>query len=157
MAFCSIDLAKQRLPVTDAGVNYENVDIQNRIERAEAKVKTYLATQFDNATITGWNIVSDNVPDEVAELTADIAAAFMYQDFYGQSLTNGDTVGGGLFLNARKELERIANGEKEILVNTTEERISPIKPEIAVSTSNQERQYTQRDSDGEVGGTLANW
>lgn len=119
---------KERMGVAQTAKGYSDSDIGLRLIRAERRVRAHLQTYVASDVIGVWT--TDTVPDIVKAWTADLAAAFMFADFFGQSLRNSDERAGALYLNVEADLKALKKGEINV-VDTSGDDVSPAEDTIA--------------------------
>lgn len=128
----------ERLAFLTTGRNFDDDDLDERLERAETTLWGYLATQFSNATIAGWG---ESPPARVRELTCDFAAAYVLADFYSdQKLGDEDTDAGGLYAKAIQICKQMVKGEYEI-VDSSGAEVPVEEPQVETTIGSRTQKY----------------
>lgn len=135
----SIDEVKQRLGVAETAKGYEDVDIQDRIDRAEKRIKAKLQTTIDLDIIDGWD--EETIPPIVARWTADLAAAYVLSDYSGQELLDKLCKAGSLFRIVEDDLEAVRLGKMQI-VDTTNASVEQAVDLISSTTQDRTPHYS---------------
>lgn len=128
----------ERLVFLTTGRNFDDDDLDERMQRAEITLWGYLATQFANDTIAGWG---ESPPARVRELTCDFAAAYVLADFYSdQKLGDKDTDAGGLYAKAIQICKQMVKGEYEI-VDSSGQEVPLVEPGVETTIGSRTQTY----------------
>jgi hypothetical protein len=133
---------KQRLGVAETAKGYEDIDIQDRISRAQKRIKAKLQATISIDTTEGWD--ADTVPPIVAEWTADLAASYILSDYAGQALLDKMTLAGSLFSKVEIDLEAVRLGKLQI-VDTTNASVEPAVDVISSTTQDKTPHYSMNN------------
>ena len=145
----------ERFAFLTTGRNFDDTDIDERLERAESVLWGYLATQFANDTIAGWDA---SPPAEVRELTSDLAAAFVLADFYSdQKLKDEDTDAGGLYAGVMGICRQMVKGDYEIVLAGEEVPLEEPRVETTIGSRTQKYKMGNVGDDTLGDETLDQW
>lgn len=134
----TVPKVNERLAFLTTGRNFDDDDLDERLERAETTLWGYLATQFANDRIAAWD---ESPPAEVRELTCDLAAAYVLADFYSdQKIKNEDTDAGGLFAKVMGICKQMVKGEYEI-VDSSGEEVPLVEPGVETTIGSRTQTY----------------
>lgn len=140
-----------RLGVAETAIGWTAADIEERLLRAENRIRDHLATYITNATMDAWT--DKTVPDIVREWVANLAAAFILADFHGQVLgerRDGEKAG-DLFLTVETDLKKLKRGELTI-VDTAGDEVPAAEDRVESSTADRTPYHTlTHPKDGDWG------
>lgn len=108
--WAGLEDVKQRLGSANTAKGYLDTDIRYRIVRAEDRIRGQLQSYVSASVIAIW-IDEETVPRMVNEWVSDLAAAFMFADFFGQSLMDKGSQAGSLYLKVEDDLKKLRAGE----------------------------------------------
>ena len=101
---------QKRLGVAATAAGYDDSDIDDRIGRARTIMRAYLQATHSPDVIDAWT-TKKNTPPMVQEMCADLTAAYVLQDFFGQSIADKDSLAYGLCAGVMQKLEHIRTGK----------------------------------------------
>jgi len=113
---------EERLANTTSGKSYTSDDVESRLLRAEKEVRAKLQSYIASDTLGSWT--DTTVPEIVRSWVADLAAAFILSDYYGEGILDKQTHAGSLYGKVQKDLEDVRKGTLEV-VTKAGETVSP--------------------------------
>lgn len=123
---------EERLGVAETAKGYDSNDIQKRLNRAQEDLRGKLQAVISSSILDAWT-TEDNTPKVVRNLTADLAAAYCFADFFGDALLDKETKGGSLYGKVQSDLKKVRTGELNI-VDVSASDVSPAEDPIWSTT-----------------------
>jgi len=120
--WAGIDDVEERLANTVSGKGYESDDIENRLWRADKEIRAKLQSYIDSSVLESWS--EGVVPEIVKSWVADLAAAFILSDYYGEGLLDKQSHAGSLYGKVQSDLDSVRKGTLEV-VTEAGETVSP--------------------------------
>lgn len=119
MAIIWTTVPEAKEPLGDAQnlKGYDDTAVALRIERAQKFLKPYFVAATSSSTVASWDAVG-TTPQSVQVLTALLAAAYICQDYGGQSFENPDSKAGSLWGQVSDTLKAIADGTYTLIDST---------------------------------------
>lgn len=147
--WAKIDDVEERLANTTSARGYTGDDIESRLLRAEKEVRAKLQSYIAPATLEIWT--DTTVPEIVRSWVADLAAAFVLSDYYGEGLLDKTTHAGSLYGKVQKDLEDVRKGMLEV-VTKAGETVSPATDVIKSDKASRTPTFTMtHPSDSDFG------
>jgi len=141
----------------DVPKSYSNPEIQRRLERAQENLRTELQSVFGTSVIAAWKD-EKTTPEAVQNMTADLAAAYMFAEIFGQSYEDRESQACSFKRNVEKEMAKLRSGEKQI-VDQAGAEVAEAEDRLWSSTSSKNPRFSSNHpDDADFGdGTLDEW
>ena len=150
------DDVEERLPTTTSARSFTADDIQTRLQRAQDEVRVKLQAAISASILNSWTV--DTVPKMVKNWVSDLAGAFIFSDYYGESLLDKTSHAGALYGKVQNDLTDVQNGILQV-VDPSGDSVSPAADLIKSDKEGKTPFYTMNNpADSTFGdGSLDEW
>lgn len=86
--------------------------VEIRIARAEGSLRPIFTPMYGSTEVISW---ATTAPELIKDICADVAAAFLLSDWYGEAQLKEDKPGGMLMARAKAEIEKLQKGDTYLI------------------------------------------
>lgn len=138
------DDVKERLKNVETASGHEDPDVENCLTRAEKEIRAKLQSHIASSELNGWT--DQTVPAIVRSWVADVAAAFLLSDFYGESFLDKATKAGGLYGKVQTDLKDVRLGTLSV-VDISGDTVQPAEDTIQSDKTSRTATHTMTHAD----------
>jgi len=109
--WCAAADVRYRVPQATAG-KWSDEKVEARIDRAEEHLRPIFTPMYGSTEVTSW---ATTAPDLVKNICADVAAAFLFTDWYGEAQMKDGKPGEVLMKRATDEIDRLRKRETYLI------------------------------------------
>lgn len=153
--WCDVEDVSGRLGDAQNAKGYDDTDVVRKIEDAQDYLRPYFAGAVDSTEVAGWTSKT-LTPKAVVRLVAMLAAAYILQDFGGQSFEDELSKAGSLWSQIRMAIKGIQD-ETFLLVDSTGEAIAGAALTPFSTTKNKVPTFSMGNEGDDSEGSLDNF
>lgn len=114
--WCTADHVRERVRQATEAAGWADPQIQTRITRAmEADLKPAFIPRYGSTEVALWDTEGTR-PDIIDHLTADMAAAYVLADCYGQDPYLEGTMANNLYSRFKRKMDEIFSGAVDLVL-----------------------------------------
>jgi|GEM_PF-6698997 len=114
--WCTEDQVRQRVRQATDAADWGDTEIQARVDRAmELDLKPAFTPRYGSTQVALWDAI-DTRPDLIDHLTADMAAAYVLADAYGQDPFSEGTMAANLYKRFKAKMDEVFSGKADLVL-----------------------------------------